>query len=300
MEHRDKDCVQVFGVSEFQKLTFAQPRIRCGMTDFIRFENVGKQYSTKRGHVQALSDVRFTVSSGQFISILGASGCGKSTLLMMAAGLEQISSGRIMIGGQAVSTPRREVGIIFQDATLLPWKSAIENVLFPIGVFRLPLPEYESRAEALLRMVGLGDAMHKRPRELSGGMRQRVAICRALIHEPSLLLMDEPFSALDAITRDDLNIALLEIWGRHHQTALFVTHSIREAVFLSDRVIVLGGRPGRVLADVEIPFGRPRDFAIGETVEFNRICAELRAHIATEHSAAVQRVPDGSRLKVDA
>jgi len=270
------------------------------MPDFIRFENVAKQYSSKHGNVDVLSDVRFSVEPGQFISILGASGCGKSTLLMMAAGLEQISSGRIMVAGQAVSAPRRDVGIIFQDATLLPWKSAIENVLFPIEVFRLSAAKYQPRAEALLQMVGLGEAMHKRPRELSGGMRQRVAICRALIHEPTLLLMDEPFSALDAITRDDLNIALLEMWGRHHQTALFVTHSIREAVFLSDRVIVLGGRPGRVLADIEIPFERPRVFSVGDTAEFNSICAELRARIATGHLAAARSVAAISRSKVDA
>ena len=258
---------------------------------FIRVAGVGKTYAGKGGRgLKALHDVSFDVGRRQFISILGASGCGKSTLLMMIAGLEQISAGQIIIAGQVAGRPRRDVGVIFQDATLLPWKTAIENVLLPIEIFGLKKEQYRERAEALLGLVGLGHAMAKRPRELSGGMRQRVSICRALIHEPSVLLMDEPFSALDAITRDDLNVELLRIWDRYHQTALFVTHSIREAAFLSDRVIVLGDRPGRVLADMTMPFPRPRDLSIGETIEFNRICAELRHHVATGHveaSAAV-------------
>jgi NitT/TauT family transport system ATP-binding protein len=168
---------------------------------------------------------------------------------------------------------------------LLPWKTALENVLFPIEIYGWPFDKYRARAEALLDLVGLAEARERRPRQLSGGMRQRVAICRALIHEPKLLLMDEPFSALDAITRDELNVTLLDIWERHHQTALFVTHSIREAVFLSDRVIVLGRRPGQVVTDVAIPFERPRDLAIGETVAFNTICGNLRTTIAESHAA---------------
>jgi NitT/TauT family transport system ATP-binding protein len=269
----------------------AMPRAadRSAAGSFLRVEQVGKTYGGEDGAMEALRNVSFDVASRQFISILGASGCGKSTLLMMMAGLEPITSGRIAIAGQAVSSPRRDVGIIFQDPTLLPWLSALENVLFPIEIFGLPLAEHRPRAEALLRLVGLGESMHKRPRQLSGGMRQRVAICRALVHEPAVLLMDEPFSALDAITRDELNVALLEIWDRYHQTALFVTHSIREAVFLSDRVIVLGGRPGHVLADIAIDFARPRDLAIGETLEFNRICGELRGYVAAGHAGAGAR-----------
>ena len=253
-------------------------------SDFVQVEGVGKTYQAHDGAVEALRNVSFQVAGRQFISILGASGCGKSTLLMMVAGLETISAGRITIGGKSVTSPRRDVGVIFQDPTLLPWKSALENVLFPIEIFKQPLVHYRDHAKSLLHLVGLGDAMHKRPRQLSGGMRQRVAICRALVHDPSVLLMDEPFSALDAITRDELNVALLDIWDRHHQTALFVTHSIREAVFLSDRVIVLGGHPGCVLADVAIPFARPRDLSIGETTEFNRICGELRDFVAEGHA----------------
>ena len=253
--------------------------------DFVQIEHVGKLYASDNGAVEVLRDIRFHVAGRQFVSILGASGCGKSTLLMMLAGLEPISSGRIIVGGQPVLAPRRDVGVIFQDPTLLSWKSALENVLLPIEIFREPVARYRDRAETLLRMVGLGAAMHRRPGQLSGGMRQRVAICRALIHDPLVLLMDEPFSSLDAITRDDLNTALLEIWQRQKQTAFFVTHSIREAVFLSDRVIVLGGRPGKVIADVKVSFARPRDPLIGDTAEFNGICAALRAHLATGRGA---------------
>ncbi len=268
----------------YERMT-AYTRIPTGsiQNDFVRVEHVGKFYASNNGPVEILRGIRFDVASRQFVSILGASGCGKSTLLMMLAGLEATSSGNIVVGGQPVRTPRRDVGVIFQDPTLLPWKSALENVLLPIEIFREPVVHYRDRAETLLRMVGLGAAMHLRPAQLSGGMRQRVAICRALIHDPVVLLMDEPFSSLDAITRDDLNIALLEIWQRQQQTAFFVTHSIREAVFLSDRVIILGGKPGQVIADVNVPLARPRDPAIGDAVEFNSTCAALRAHLAVGH-----------------
>jgi NitT/TauT family transport system ATP-binding protein len=252
---------------------------------FVRLSKVSKTFLSEGGPLEVLRNINIDVAGRQFISILGPSGCGKSTLLMMLAGLEPISSGCIEIAGQAVRTPRRDVGIIFQDPTLLPWKTALENVLFPIEIYGWPFDKYRARAEALLDLVGLAEARERRPRQLSGGMRQRVAICRALIHEPKLLLMDEPFSALDAITRDELNVTLLDIWERHHQTALFVTHSIREAVFLSDRVIVLGRRPGQVVTDVAIPFERPRDLAIGETVAFNTICGNLRTTIAESHAA---------------
>ena len=254
---------------------------------FVRLTNVGKSFRIESGAIEVLRNVSIDVADRQFISILGPSGCGKSTLLMMLAGLEPVSSGAIEIAGQAMRAPRRDVGVIFQDPTLLPWKSAIENVLFPIEIFGLPFAKYQARAEALLELVGIPEARHRRPRQLSGGMRQRVAICRALIHEPKLLLMDEPFSALDAITRDELNVTLLDIWERYHQTAFFVTHSIREAVFLSDRVVVLGGRPGQVVLDVTIPFARPRDLSIGESGDFNQICGELRRAIAENHARRV-------------
>jgi NitT/TauT family transport system ATP-binding protein len=263
---------------------------------FVRLAKVGKSFRSEGRTNEVLRNISIDVANRQFISILGHSGCGKSTLLMMLAGLEPVSSGAIEVAGEAMRRPRRDVGVIFQDPTLLPWKSALENVLFPIEIYGLPFDEYRARAEALLELVGLAEARHRRPRQLSGGMRQRVAICRALIHEPKLLLMDEPFSALDAITRDELNVTLLDIWERYHQTAFFVTHSIREAVFLSDRVVVIGRRPGQVVMDVAIPFARPRDLGVGETVEFNRICGDLRRAIAESH-AAVSRVDAAPQVR---
>ncbi|MGH9549854.1 MAG: ABC transporter ATP-binding protein, partial [Terriglobales bacterium] len=206
-------------------------------------------------------------------------GCGKTTLMMMIGGLESITEGEIHVDGQSVNAPRKENGLIFQDATLLPWKTALENVLFPIEMMRLPRGKYLVRARHLLALVGLTEFEDKKPFQLSGGMKQRVGICRALIHDPQLLLMDEPFSALDAITRDEMNAVLMEIWDQYHKTGVFITHSIREAVFLSDRVLVMSKRPSKVVADVPIPFERPRKLSIMESPEFNRICGALREKI---------------------
>ncbi len=250
-----------------------------GASPYIAVDQVRKVYNPGRHAVEAISSITFRVEAGEFVSILGPSGCGKSTLLMMAAGLEPLTGGRIEIGGRPVDGPRTEFGVIFQDPTLLPWKSALDNVLFPIHILKRPKADYRDRAEGLLDMVGLQEFQAKRPHQLSGGMKQRVAICRALVHDPMLLLMDEPFSALDAITRDEMNVALLDIWDRYHKTALFVTHSIREAVFLSDRVLVMAGRPSTILCEVRCPFPRPRDLGLGETREFNEICSKLREKI---------------------
>ena len=198
----------------------------------------------------ALSWARaLAVRKGEFISLLGPSGCGKSTLLMMIAGLETPTAGRIELDGTLVAGPRRDIGIIFQDATLLPWKSALENVLLPVRILRRPVREHRDRARELLASVGLAGFENHKPGQLSGGMRQRVAICRALINDPEILLMDEPFSALDAITRDEMNELLVDLMERTAKTVVFVTHSIREAAFLSDRVLVMGGRPSGILLD---------------------------------------------------
>ena len=250
---------------------------------YVQVEGVSKVYNPGPSQIEAVSEASFRVASGEFVSILGPSGCGKSTLLMMIGGLEPATSGVVRIAGGQVSGPRNATGIIFQDPTLLPWKTVLENVLFPVRIQKRELAPYTERALELLRMVGLYEFRDKRPHQLSGGMKQRAAICRALVTDPDLLLMDEPFSALDAITRDELNVALLDIWERHHKTGLFVTHSIREAVFLSDRVIVMGLRPSRIVADVAIPFQRPRDIHLQESPEFTRIAAALREHIGSQH-----------------
>jgi NitT/TauT family transport system ATP-binding protein len=246
---------------------------------YLSVVKVSKVFETRHDAVTALNDVSFTAAQGEFVAILGPSGCGKSTLLMMCGGLESVSSGDIEIAGTALVGPRESIGVMFQDSTLLPWKTVLENVLFPIRILRRPLGDYLQRAHELIELVGLGEFAHRKPHQLSGGMRQRVAICRALVYDPDILLMDEPFSALDAMTRDEMNVTLLDIWQRHRKTALFVTHSIREAVFLADRVLVMQRRPGTIVEDLRIPFARPRAFAIGETPEFNEICAHLRSLI---------------------
>ncbi len=252
----------------------------------LRIAQVEKVYGGRQGPVRAVASASLEIGRGEFVSLLGPSGCGKSTLLMMIAGLETPTSGMIELDGSRVVRPRRDIGIIFQDATLLPWKSTLENVLFPIRILKLPLAPYRERARELLAMVGLGGFENHKPSQLSGGMRQRVAICRALIHDPAILLMDEPFSALDAITRDQMNEALSEIMDKTAKTVIFVTHSIREAAFLSDRVVVMGGRPSHVVLDERMPFGRPRRLAIEENPEFGRVVRHLRLTIEQAHGTA--------------
>ena len=232
---------------------------------------------------------------GQFVAILGPSGCGKSTLLMMVGGLEAVTKGAITVDGTPMAGPRTSIGIMFQDSTLLPWKSALDNVLFPIRILKRPLDAHRDGARQLLERVGLDDFANKKPHELSGGMRQRVAICRALVYDPELLLMDEPFSALDAITRDEMNELLLDLWQQYAKTALFVTHSIREAVFLADRVLVMTRRPATIVEDLTIPFARPRPMAIGESPEFNEICGHLRERIEESHSRGPRTDPARAR-----
>ncbi|MGE0628007.1 MAG: ABC transporter ATP-binding protein [Hyphomicrobiaceae bacterium] len=253
---------------------------------YVNVDGVRKIYNPGKRQVEALSEVHCRVREGEFVSLLGPSGCGKSTLLMMIAGLESISTGRIDVAGRSMEGPRAEIGMMFQDPTLLPWKTALDNAMFPVKVLGRPQSEYRDTAVSLLRRVGLGDFLDKKPAQLSGGMRQRVAICRALVYDPVLLLMDEPFSALDAITRDEMNQVLMDLWQEFRKTGLFVTHSIREAVFLSDRVLVMSARPGRIIADVTIPFPRPRDFSIVDGPEFNEICAYLRGKIHHQTNAA--------------
>jgi NitT/TauT family transport system ATP-binding protein len=252
----------------------------------VSVAGVQKTYFTRQAPVHAVASASVDVARGEFVSLLGPSGCGKSTLLMMIAGLEQPTGGSILLGGTEVRKPRRDIGIIFQDATLLPWKSAIDNVLFPVRILKLPIEPYRQRAKELLAMVGLSDFENKKPSQLSGGMRQRVAICRALIHDPDILLMDEPFSALDAITRDQMNVALSEILETYRKTVIFVTHSIREAAFLSDRVVVMGGRPSTIVLDMKMPFERPRSFDIEETGEFVKVCRQLRLTIEEAHTGS--------------
>jgi NitT/TauT family transport system ATP-binding protein len=259
----------------------------------IEASGVSKIYRAgTRAAVEAVSTVSFSVPHGQFVAILGPSGCGKSTLLMMVGGLEPVSGGSILIDGSPMIGPRTSIGIMFQDPTLLPWKSALDNVLFPIRVLKRPIGTYREAARNLLEQVGLAGFEHKKPHELSGGMRQRVAICRTLVYDPDLLLMDEPFSALDAISRDEMNELLLDLWQQYRKTALFVTHSIREAVLLADRVLVMTKRPATIVEDLAVPFARPRSMALGESPEFNEICGHLRERIEESHDRPRARRAD--------
>ncbi len=246
---------------------------------YISVQDASKTYASRNGDVHAVEHADFDIDEGDFVSLVGPSGCGKSTLMSMIGGLEVPSSGRITIDGSAITAPRRDFGYVFQDATLLPWKTVLDNVLFPIRTQKRPVADSLGEAERLLRLTGLWAFRDKRPTELSGGMRQRVAICRGLINDPRLLLMDEPFSALDAITRDDMNLALARLWDEVHKTAIFITHSIREAVFLSDRVLVMNARPSRIVADIRVPFPRPRRVEMQEEPEFQAICAFVREKI---------------------
>jgi NitT/TauT family transport system ATP-binding protein len=251
---------------------------------FIRGDGLRKVYDPEGKAVEALHNVNFRIEKGEFVSILGPSGCGKSTLLMMCAGLEEISDGSLMVAEREMTGPRDDVGIMFQDPTLLPWKTVLENVLFPARIARVPIEPVRKRARALLCSVGLQSFEDHRPHQLSGGMRQRVSICRALVNEPSILLMDEPFSALDAITRDQMNVLLLDLWQQHEaRTALFITHSIREAVLLSDRIFVMTRRPATIVQDVAVRFTRPRNPELTEELEFNRLCGYLRGMIEASH-----------------
>lgn len=245
----------------------------------VRVKNLRKTYQTRSDEIEAIREVQMEVAEGEFISILGPSGCGKSTLLMIVGGLLPLTSGTVTVGGENVSKPRRDTGVVFQAPVLMPWRTILKNVLFPIESLGLRQDDYIDRAHELLKMTGLSGFADNVPSELSGGMQQRVAICRALIHNPNLLLMDEPFSALDAMTRDLMNQELLRIWEEYKKTVLFVTHSIREAVFLSDRVFVMSPRPAVISEIVTIDLPRPRELAIEETPEFNEYVAHLRGLI---------------------
>ena len=247
----------------------------------LRIKAVRKLYRD----LEAIRNVSFDVADGEFLSLLGPSGCGKSTLLMMVAGLIDSTEGEIAVNGKAVASPRREVGVVFQQPVLLPWRKVLDNVLFPIELLKLPRAQYEKRAMDLLAMAKIEDFAHHLPRQLSGGMRQRVSICRALIHDPRILLMDEPFSALDALTRDEMGIELLRIWQANRKTVVFVTHSIREAVLLSDRVLVMGRRPSTIVEELAIDLPRPRHIAMTEDESFNRLVRTLRKAIEASHAS---------------
>jgi NitT/TauT family transport system ATP-binding protein len=246
----------------------------------ITVDRTSKTYRTGTGPVDALADVSFTIRAGEFVSLLGPSGCGKSTLLRIIAGLETATAGTVAIGGRVVDGPQIQLGIVFQSPLLLAWRDALSNVLLQAEARRMDRHKAETAARGLIASVGLAGFEHKWPRELSGGMQQRLAICRALLHDPALLLMDEPFGALDALTRDQMNIDLQALWRRGEKTVVFVTHSIPEAVFLSDRILVMSPRPGRVVLDAPIGLARPRRMRMRDTEEFAAYQKQIRTQFA--------------------
>jgi NitT/TauT family transport system ATP-binding protein len=246
---------------------------------FIEFSSVGKVFRTKADErVEAIRDVSFTVAKNQFITVVGPSGCGKSTLLKMLAGLMTPTSGQIIVQSDDHKAGVT-AGMVFQRPALLPWRNVLGNILLPAIITGMDREQALDRAHSLLTLVGLTDFANSYPSELSGGMQQRAAICRALLCQPKLLLMDEPFAALDALTREDLSIELLRIWQHEPKTVLFVTHSISEAILLADRVVIFSPRPGRVVCILDIDIARPRDLATTQTSIFQDYSAQIRAAI---------------------
>jgi NitT/TauT family transport system ATP-binding protein len=241
----------------------------------ITISRVSKTFRGRKGEVQALQDIDLTIARGEFVSFLGPSGCGKSTLLMLVSGLIPSTQGRIKVGDKIITEPNSDVGIVFQQDVLLEWRSALQNVMLQAEIRKSDLNAARDRARQLLKMVSLQDFENAYPKELSGGMRQRVSICRALLHKPRLLLMDEPFGALDAMTRDQLQLDLLRLCADNEMTVFFITHSIPEAVFLSDRVVVISPRPGRVERILNIDLPRPRRLAMREDPRFTHYTREL-------------------------
>ncbi len=244
---------------------------------FVDIRGVGKTYRSRRGDVAALSGIDLGIREGEFVSVLGPSGCGKSTLLRCLAGLDYVTAGEITVGGRPHDGPPDGLGVVFQRDVLLDWRTVLDNVLLPIEVRHLDPGEWKDKARKLLALLGLTGFEDRHPWELSGGMRQRVSICRALLMNPSLLLMDEPFGALDAMTRDELNLELQRVWMGDAKTVFFVTHSIPEAVFLGDRVVVMSPSPGRIVEIVDVNLPRPRDLDIRETPEFGVMVRHIRS-----------------------
>lgn len=251
--------------------------------DLVRLDGVTMHYGRGKTAMQAIDTVSLTIKKGEFIAVVGPSGCGKSSLMKLISGLHPASAGTVAVEGQPVHGPLKSVGMAFQASNLLPWRTVLDNVLLPLEIvephrrrIRSNRAEYKAKAEALLDQVGLNGFTSKMPWELSGGMQQRTSICRALVHEPEILMLDEPFGALDAMTRDLMNVELQRIRQAMSCTTLLITHSIAEAVFLGDRVLAMTPRPGRIAHAFDIPFPHPRDIDLQSTPEFQALVRELR------------------------
>jgi NitT/TauT family transport system ATP-binding protein len=251
----------------------------------IDIDGLHKTYKSRGGPVVALDDVSLKIRHDEFVALVGPSGCGKSTLLKLIGGLMRPSRGTLLYDGERLAGPARDVGIVFQEAVLLQWRTALDNVLLPAEILGLNRRKCKERAMHLLGMVGLAGFEGRYPRELSGGMQQRVSICRALIHNPSVLLMDEPFAALDAMTREELGFELLRILADDRKTVVFVTHNIREAILLSDRVVAMSARPGRIAKVVDVELERPRTLGMEFTDRFKSYSDQVRSVIYKANEA---------------
>ena len=250
----------------------------------IRGRGVAKTYRVAGDEIESLKPLDFDIRSGEFVSVVGPSGCGKSTLLKMIGGLLPTTRGSIEIAGQRVDGPPASIGIVFQSHVLLAWRTVLENIMLQTEIRKLPHKASLAHARELIAMVGLAGFENKYPWQLSGGMQQRASICRALVHDPAILLMDEPFGALDAMTREKMNLELQRIWAAAKKTVLLITHSIPESIFLSDRVLVMSERPGSIAAVYEIPLPRPRTLAMMGGAEFGALAQKIRAHFYAQGS----------------
>jgi NitT/TauT family transport system ATP-binding protein len=238
----------------------------------IEVHGLSHVYAAREGVSPALSDIALTIEDGRFVVIVGPSGCGKTSLLMMMAGLLRPSAGTIICGGRPMSEPAPDrIGVVFQEASLYPWLTALDNIAFPLSLGTMPRQERERRAKEMLELVGLAGFGERYPHELSGGMKQRVSIARAFAHDPPILLMDEPFAALDEQTRMTMGHELLRIWSRTGKTVVFVTHSLTEAVYLADEVLVMSARPGRIIDRIAVTLPRPRSYEMMATEAFGRL-----------------------------
>ncbi len=249
------------------------------ISEAIGIDGVSLVYRSKASAVRALDNISFTAADREFVALLGPSGCGKSTLLKLVSGLIPPTSGRIRVKGSEVTGPTASIGIVFQSPLLMAWRTILQNVMLQIDIRGLKPADYREEAMRLLHLVGLDGFENSFPYQLSGGMQQRVGLCRALIHDPDLLIMDEPFGALDAMTRENMNAELQRIWMERRKTVLFITHSISEAVFLADRVLVMSPRPGRIVGDIKIDLPRPRTVATTEQPAFSAFTREVRKHL---------------------
>ncbi|MBB3052503.1 NitT/TauT family transport system ATP-binding protein [Prauserella isguenensis] len=252
----------------------------------VEIDDVTVRFRSKKRDVTALADVTMHVEPGEFVSIVGPSGCGKSTLLKLSSGLLPASKGDVRLFGEPVNGPRKDIGYVFQKAALLEWRSARKNILLQAEMRKMPAKEAAARADELIEMTGLSGFEDALPHELSGGMQQRVALCRALLHRPPVLLMDEPFGALDALTREQMNVELRRIWQETGTTVLLVTHSIAEAVYLSDQVVMISARPGTVAGVVDVNLPVERDY--GPTMaepEFAKATRHIRDHLGAAAAA---------------